>query len=112
MNDKYILDKNHQPVKCDDLMKWANWFENADRKVAKTIIDIRLHNEISVSTVFLGLDHNFGEGTPILFETMIFGGKFDQEMDRYSTWDEAVKGHEKMVAKAKSHFCQHKAVDD
>ena len=98
MSDKYILDENHQPVKCDDLMKWANWFENADRKVAKT----ELSNDVKVSTVFLGLDYNFSEGgTPVLFETMIFGGKFDQEMDRYSTWDEAEKGHEKMVVKAR-----------
>ncbi|KKN75895.1 hypothetical protein LCGC14_0376030 [marine sediment metagenome] len=104
MNDKYILDENHQLIECDDLMKWANWFENAKRRVAKTT----LANDVMVSTVFLGLDHNFGKGTPILFETMIFGGEFDQEMDRYSTWDEAEKGHEKMVAKAKSHFYQHK----
>lgn len=48
-----------------------------------------------VSTVFLGIDHNhWGEGLPLLFETMIFGGKHDQEQFRCSTWDEAVDMHE------------------
>jgi hypothetical protein len=50
--------------------------------------------EVQVSTVFLGLDHNFGFGRkPLLFETMIFGGKHDQYQERYSTYKEAEKGH-------------------
>ena len=49
-------------------MKWAKCFETADRKVAETEID-----KLRVSTVFLGLNHNFGEGPPILWETMVFG---------------------------------------
>ena len=55
-------------------------------------------NEQRVSTVFLALDHNmFGGGTPILFETMIFDGPHDGDMWRYSTWDEAKAGHERIV---------------
>ena len=57
--------------------------------------------DIRVSTVFLGIDHNFCGGAPLLFETMIFGGPHDQEMQRYSTWDEAENGHEQMVELAK-----------
>ena len=53
----------------------------------------------TVSTVFLGIDHNFGEGKPLLFETMVFGGKLDEETERYSTWEEAVEGHNHMVEK-------------
>jgi hypothetical protein len=30
-----------------------------------------------VSTVFLGTNHSFGFEPPLLFETMIFGGRFD-----------------------------------
>ncbi len=95
MSDKYILDENHNPVEEVDLIKWANWFENADRIVAKTTVS----PDAKVSTVFLGLDHRFGEGEPLLFETMVFGGKLDQEMDRYSTWKEAEEGHAAMVKK-------------
>ena len=91
MNKKYILD-GKTPVLCD-LMTWAEWFETpGNRTVAKTKIA-----DVLISTVFLGLDHSWGEGPPILFETMIFGGKLDQEQERYSTWDEAEEGHKQMV---------------
>lgn len=48
--------------------------------------------DVLVSTVFLGMDHGFG-GTPLLFETMVFGGEFDGWCMRWSTWDEAESGH-------------------
>ena len=86
MSRHYILD-GHKVVPVD-LMTWAHWFEKADRHIAQTI-----QGNVRVSTVFLGLDHQWGEGPPILFETMIFGGKHDQYQKRYSTWDEAEQGH-------------------
>lgn len=47
-----------------------------------------------ISTVWLGLDHNFGGGAPILFETMVFGfDGADNYMQRYSTEEEARAGH-------------------
>lgn len=50
--------------------------------------------DCKVSTVFLGLDHSFGkEGGPILFETMIFGGRNDGWQRRYKTWQQAEQGH-------------------
>ncbi len=94
-SNKYILE-GHTAIVCEDLMKWATWFESADRHVAKTDI-----GDIIVSTVFLGLDHSFGEGEPLLFETMIFGGNSDEEMQRYSTWEEAEKGHQNAIEKVK-----------
>ena len=97
MNDKYILD-GHIVVVENDLIKWANWFENANRKVART----QITQDIRVSTVFLGLDHSFGDGLPLLFETMVFGGSLDQKMERYSIWDEAEKGHKLWVEKVKA----------
>lgn len=96
MHDKYILN-GHTPVVTDDLFAWAEWFEGAEenRRVALTEIS----DDVSVSTVFLGLDHNFsGEGDPILFETMVFGGDRDGETTRYRTWDEAKTGHEEVVS--------------
>jgi len=60
-----------------------------NRTVAKTKI-----GDVVISTVFLGLDHRMGGGgPPIVFETMVFGGKLDQSQGRYSTWDDAVDGH-------------------
>ena len=95
MNDKFILE-GHKVVRCDDLMKWAKWFGTADHHVAKTT----LSNGVDISTIFLGLDHNFTGKPPILFETMVFGGEFDEQAERYSNWQDAEEGHKKWVAKA------------
>lgn len=98
MSDKYILD-GKTPVRAD-LMTWARWFEKADtaRIVAKTTID-----DADISTVFLGLDHRFGgDGPPLVFETMIFGGPHDGYQERYSTWDEAEAGHATSLALAQA----------
>lgn len=92
MSKHYVL-IGHEPVEAE-LFEWANWFERNNRTVAKTDV-----GEVRVSTVFLGLDHNWGEGPPLIFETMVFGGEFDEWQERYSTWDQAVAGHEEMVAK-------------
>lgn len=51
-----------------------------------------------VSTVWLGIDHGFGYGAPILFETMVFGGEFDEWCLRYQTRAEALDGHRRVVA--------------
>jgi hypothetical protein len=53
-----------------------------------------------VSTVWLGLDHSFGEGPPLIFETMVqlvSGDWVDQQ--RYSTEAEARSGHAEVLAR-------------
>jgi len=91
--EKYILDENHNLIRCNDLKKWGEWHSDAsNRAVAKTTI-----NEVEVSTVFLGVNHNWNPGPLILFETMVFGGKLDEEQERCSTWDEALLQHKEMV---------------
>jgi hypothetical protein len=95
----YILDgKTPKPV--SDLFVWGRWFQKADRHVAVT----ELTNGSHVSTVFLGIDHNyfFERGPPLLFETMIFGGEHDQYQARCSTWDEAELMHAEGVQVAHS----------
>lgn len=94
----WILDDDHQPVGVG-LLEWAKWFENGPRTVARTEIG----DAVSVSTVFLGLDHSFGSnGPPILFESLVFGGPKDGAMERYSTWEEAEKGHAAMVERCRA----------
>jgi len=54
--------------------------------------------EADVSTVFLVVDHSFGfGGRPMLFETMVFGGPYDQECERTSTIEEACAVHARVV---------------
>jgi hypothetical protein len=75
------------------LTEWAESLGSADRKVAGT--DIKGSR---VSTVWLGLNHNFSdEGPPLIFETMVFDGEHDQWCARYSTEDDAREGHEAVV---------------
>jgi hypothetical protein len=82
-NAYYILDEHHNAVEVD-MKTWASNFEIA--KTRRVAID-RI-KDIEISTVFLGMDHNFSdEGDPLLFETMIFGGPRDQYQERYCTWE-------------------------
>lgn len=83
---------NRLPVPCFDLLEWARWFETADRIVAKTEVGC-----LRVSTIFIGLDHSFDDGPPLLFETMIFGDIEDHYQERCSTWDEAERQHAEAV---------------
>jgi len=94
MNTKYILD-GHEVIPCESIFDWAKWFENAwpARRVAETIV-----GDKRVSTVFLGINHQFGDGAPLLFETMIFGDEGDDYQTRCSTWAEAEEMHRKAVA--------------
>lgn len=78
---------------------WARWFEQASRDRSRIIAHDKNERrspeepEILVSTVFLGLDHNFGDGPPHLWETMILGGPLDQYQERYSSREAALEGH-------------------
>lgn len=97
----YILDEEGNPLKVTNTIKWAQWFEEADRRVKQTEI-----RNVKVSTIFLGLDHNFiGKGAPILWETMVFGfpdgHELDSKQERYTSRADAVKGHDAMVVRVK-----------
>lgn len=94
--DQYWILKGKTPFPVS-LKEWAQWFEenHKSRRINKTLL-----GNIVVSTVFLGLNHRFsGDGPPILFETMVFGGEFDQWLKRYCTWAEAETGHQEMINK-------------
>lgn len=95
MIDFYILD-GHQPVKAswDEYCAWR--YDHHLFRVAYDALD----DGGFVSTVFLGHDHGFGHGPPVLFETMIFGGLHDQWQQRACTWEEAEAVHAEALALA------------
>ena len=96
MNRYYIL-KDKKVIPVNDVLEWAKMFEKKDRRVAEDNI-----GEVRISTVFLGLNHRFGKGKPLIFETMVFGNCiFDNYQERYSTYEEAEKGHKFMVKRVK-----------
>lgn len=97
---KYIL-KGKVPVPCEDTLEWAEWFQKNKRTLKKTKIASSL-----ISTVFLGIDHDFtGLGPPVLFETMIFGGPEDGYQTRYRNYFEAMIGHNEAVHMVQSKQC-------
>lgn len=114
--DWWILDEEHYP-KVVTAREWSEWYEAAakkgqgeathdPRRVASTNLAT-----VWISTVFLGVNHQWGDGPPILFETMIFThDKFPREFKgkikwsrddldtfRYATWDDAQTGHDAIV---------------
>lgn len=93
-NGRYVLGPNGEPVPEKDLLVWSRWFGEIDaRRVAFTRV-----GPVTVSTVFLGFDHAFGGGPPVLWETCCFdspdGG---DHMQRYTSREEAVLGHNDVV---------------
>lgn len=92
MKNYYYILEGKTPKTVDDPTEWARWYETANRTVKKTML-----TDCDVSTVFLGMNHAFGGGTPILFETMIFGGEHDGYCERCATWEEAEKEHQKAI---------------
>jgi len=98
----YILDENNNPVVEEDFETWAKW--NFGSGAAVRVDYTEINSEVFVSTVFLGLDHNLrGEGPPILFETMVFGGECKLQL-RYTTWEEAQEGHKEIVANLRERY--------
>lgn len=91
-NHLYILE-GKTPVPVSDAIEWATWYEKGDRIVKQT----QVSTDVRISTVFLGINHNYFGGPPILFETMIFGGEHDDFQERYSTWEQAEEGHEAAI---------------
>lgn len=88
MSNLYILSENGEPVRAESVTQWGEWFESADRIVAQYELA-----GVLVSTVFLGSDHSFGSGPPVLWETMIFGGEHDEYQERYTSRESAIEGH-------------------
>lgn len=119
----YVEDANKQAVPVETVEEWARYFQDANRTVAMDRIEPRPRTGMDyvrranhwprqprayvVSTVFLGLDHAFTGGPPLLYETMVFAknewdghsGLDDLDCDRCTTRSEAVMMHAFMVEK-------------
>ena len=107
----YVL-KNGKPVPAsfEEMAKQLSDFKL--RRVDCT----KVSDTIEVSTVFLGIAHgpslmiraegiyigNEDASKPLLYETMIFGGKLNNYQRRYHTLGEAKKGHWEIVEMAKA----------
>lgn len=92
----WVLDDDGAPQMLGttpaETQRWGKSMSDPRRILARTQV-----GALDVSTVFLGLDHNFfSDGLPVLWETMTFGDDRDRMM-RYTSAAEALDGHRLLV---------------
>jgi len=80
-----------QPISMEECARLSR--SNNYSWVAKSYLD---GTDIYVSTVWLGVDHSFGEGQPLIFETIVFGDEHES-CTRYGTEEAAIAGHREIV---------------
>ena len=99
----YTLDENRKTVPCESAEVYQKWHtsmpEKSDWYSMKTGIGFSVANTClpdgrRVSTVYLGLDHSFGEDPPLLWETMVFPEA--NVCERYETLEQAIQGHKEI----------------
>lgn len=94
----YVLDESNKPKPVADVIEWSDWMKTHPNRIAYDKV-----GEAEVSTIFLGINHRFTEdGTPILWETMVFNGPLAGECSRYTSHSMAIAGHAATVARIRS----------
>jgi hypothetical protein len=90
----YRRDGTPYPEGEQGLFEWARDLENL-----RIVRQETLPNGYWVSTVWMGIDHRFGEGPPLIFETMVTNpsGEWEDYQERYSTENDAILGHMRTV---------------
>lgn len=101
----YILDGKLE-VPEPDIDRWAQWWGHTPNRIVKQ----EWVDNIWVSTVFLGIDHNHGfsdDNRPLLYETMTFSNRRDYDQDmggRWHTWAEAEENHNRIVGEIRAKY--------
>lgn len=100
MNTGKYYDRHGRVI---SLLVWMTLYENIHyRRVKWTRVGYGQCKK-RVSTVWLGLNHSLNPNDrPMIFETMVFSGNcswYDVNAYRYTTEDEACRGHSAMVHK-------------
>jgi hypothetical protein len=86
------FDKDGYPI---DPLEWGILMN--DREYSQ-IGETYIAGAVRVSTVWLGINHNFSGGPPKTFETMFFGGPLDcWTFGRYTTEGAAKEAHDLAV---------------
>lgn len=93
-------DRQGNPVTME---AWSRSFSD----LAAKVVQQDTVDGFFVSTVWLGLDHAFSGGPPLIFETMIFDQREDAESmsdiycERYSTEEAARAGHDRALSEVR-----------
>lgn len=70
---------------------FEEWIQRPHIRIARDERD-----DVIVSTIFVGLDI-YGAQTPMLFESLVFGGEHNGRRQIYGSWIEAAEGHARLV---------------
>lgn len=103
MPDDFHVDLNYEPKWFDregTPVTMERWVELRQRGWEYIVLAKTWVGDLEVSTVWLGLNHQFGDGPPLIFETMIFDRARVDAMGfqaRYSTEQQARDGHDEAV---------------
>ena len=95
-----LLDEDGEtPIKTDDHEAFAKQFGSIRQLGVNDPVG---GIAVSISTVFLGIDHAYDGGAPVLWETMVFQETGEQHADegaclRYCSHAQAVAGHAEMI---------------
>jgi hypothetical protein len=92
----YTLDAEHNTIPLPEGVAHPMLPESRRRVALETV------RGCTVSTVFLGVNHQWGDGPPILFESAVYRGRGRGQKGwsiaaRYSTWQQAEDGHKYVV---------------
>lgn len=96
---RYILEGNNV-IKKENPLEWALWILENNK-----VIEFTNSPLYKVKTIFLGLDMSTkAEGAPLLFKTFVLapGTFLDCYAEYYTTYDEALEGHQRIVEKIKT----------
>lgn len=99
IDDRFYKLVDRIPVPCT-LTEFADAMkDDANRVVAQNMV-----GELQVSTIFTGIDSNWGGDVPLLFETVVFGLPEDLRPQwSLSTWDESMEVHNMLVKMLTEH---------
>lgn len=86
-----LKDRVPCPVSLDEYEAHEKNQGEGWRQVCRSIMP-----ECEVSTVFLPIDHGMYTGSPLFFETMVFGGEYDLYQERCSTYKQALVMHSRV----------------
>jgi hypothetical protein len=87
---KYCNDGRVEPI---DGSEWLQWCEETNG--GKGYLLGSGSAELSVDTIFLGIDRQLrSDGPPLLFETIIVGGLYNGRAWLSATYDEAKQRHQ------------------
>lgn len=98
-------DRDGNPIETTDedgniLIEPLTYIDNLLKDYDYRVVAVTEVSSYRVSTVWLGVDHSFGRGEPLIFETMIFGSgemPFDEWCWRYPTEEESLRAHGAIV---------------